>query len=125
MTCSEPSSPYLSHLKYSFGSPVLIDGKYVYTIAPHMNANPDLKWEEKHEFSAGLDFALFDYRLSGSVDFYNRTTDGLLYEYNVPVPPNLASTTLANVGKVSNTGVEVMLSGGIVRAKDVRFDVTG
>lgn len=125
VTGSEPSSPYLSHLKYAFGSPVLIDGKYVYTIAPHMNANPDLKWEEKHELSAGLDFALFNYRLSGSVDFYNRTTDGLLYEYNVPVPPNLASTTLANVGKVSNTGVEVMLNGGIVRTKHVRFDMTG
>lgn len=42
-----------------------------------------------------------------------------------PIPPNLASTTLANVGKVSNTGVEVMLNGGIVRTKHVRFDMTG
>ena len=125
VTGSEPSTPYLSHLKYSFGSPVLIDGKYVYTIAPQMNANPDLRWEEKHELSVGLDFSMFDYRLSGSVDFYNRTTDGLLYEYNVPVPPNLAATTLANVGVVSNTGVEVMLNGGIVRTENVRFDLTG
>lgn len=125
VTGNEPASPYLSHLKYSFGSPVLIDGKYVYTIAPQTNANPDLRWEEKHEMSVGLDFSMLDNRIFGSVDWYNRTTDGLLYEYNVPVPPNLASTTLANVGVVSNSGVEVVLGGEVVRRKDVRFDITG
>lgn len=125
VTGNEPSSPYLSYLKYSFGSPVMVDGKYVYTVAPTMNANPDLKWEEKKEFNVGLDFAVFNSRLSGTVDFYNRTTDGLLYQYNVPVPPNLASTTLANVGKVSNTGVEVMLNGIVLNNRDFGLNLTG
>ena len=125
VTGNEPSEPYLSHLNYAFGSPVYIDGKYVYTIAPQQNANPYLRWEEKHEFSAGLDFAMFGNRFSGSVDWYSRVTDGLLYSYNVPVPPNLAPTTLANVGVVSNSGIEVMLSGGIISTEDIRLDVTG
>lgn len=125
VTGNEPSTPYLSHLNYSFGSPVMIDGKYVFSIAPNRNANPDLRWEEKHEFSMGVDFTLLNHRLNGSIDLYNRTTDGLLYDYNVPVPPNLAPTTLANVGKISNNGIEVMLSGTPVQSSKVRLDLTG
>lgn len=123
VTGSEPSSPYLSHLQYAFGSPVMMDGNYVYTVAPNRNPNPYLKWEEKHETNIGLDFSLFKSRFSGSVDYYNRTTQDLLYDYNVPMPPNLASTTLANVGKMSNTGLEVILRGTVVQTNNIRFDL--
>ena len=124
VTGIEPTNPYQSHLRYAFGDPVLINGQWVRTVAPTENANPDLKWEEKHELNIGLDFALFKNRLSGSIDYYRRETRDLLYTYNVPVPPNLASTTLANVGTVENSGVEAVLSGLVVNNRDWKLNLT-
>ena len=51
--------------------------------------NPDLKWEKKAEFDVGLDFVLFNNRLTGSFDYYNRNTSDLLFNATVPVPPIL------------------------------------
>lgn len=124
VTGIEPTNPYQSHLRYAFGSPILINGTVVQPVAPTENANPDLKWEEKHETNIGLDFGLFNNRLTGNIDYYIRNTKGLLYTYNVPVPPNLASTTLANVGEVENKGIEIILSGEPIRTKDFCLNLT-
>lgn len=124
VTGIEPTNPYQSHLRYAFGSPILINGTVVQPVAPTENANSDLKWEEKHETNIGLDFGLFNNRLTGNIDYYIRNTKDLLYTYNVPVPPNLASTTLANVGEVENKGIEIILSGEPIRTKDFRLNLT-
>ena len=102
-----------------------MDGKWIYTIAPTAVANPNLKWEEKHEADLGLDFAMFGKRLSGSLDFYNRLTKDLLYTYSVPVPPNLASTIYANVGSIENTGVELQLNGNVIKTSDWTVNISG
>ena len=124
VTGIDPTNPYQSVMRYTYGNPTSMDGQWVYTVSPSVNSNPDLRWEEKHELNTGFDFAILDRRISGSVDYYRRSTIGLLYNYNVPVPPNLASTTLANVGELSNKGIEAVLSGVIVRKKDFNFSVT-
>ena len=77
---------------------------------PISNPNPDLRWEEKHETNLGLDFALFKSRISGTLDFYLRRTNGLLYNYSVPTPPNLFGTTQANVGIMENKGIELLIN---------------
>lgn len=82
------------------------NGAFVSAFAPASNPNPDLKWEEKTEWNFGFDFALFDSRLSGSIDYYTRTTSDLLRNQTVPVPPNLFNTTLLNVGEIENSGLE-------------------
>ena len=82
------------------------NGTFVTAYAPASNPNPDLKWEEKTEWNFGLDFALFDSKLSGSMDYYIRTTSDLLRNQSVPVPPNLFETTLLNVGEIQNSGLE-------------------
>ena len=125
VTGVEPSSPYLSQMTYNYSNPVSMDGKYIWTISPAAVANPDLKWEEKHEYNIGLDFSMFKSRFSGSLDFYLRDTHDLLYSYSVPMPPNLASTIYANVGSISNRGVELTLSGDVVQTRDFNLTISG
>lgn len=125
VTGVEPSSPYLSQMIYNYSNPVSMGGKYIWTISPAAVSNPDLKWEEKHEYNLGIDFSMFKSRFSGSLDFYLRDTHDLLYSYSVPMPPNLASTIYANVGSISNRGVELSLSGEAVRTRDFTLSISG
>jgi len=85
-------------------------GQWIQTLTPAQNPNPNLKWEEKHETNIGLDFSMLKGRVSGSIDYYVRNINGLLYDYQVPSPPNLYTSTRANVGKMQNKGIEVMLN---------------
>jgi len=93
------------------GTPVyfLYNGNYVPAFGPISNPNPNLKWETKTDISVGLDFAFLDYRLTGSLDYYNTTTEDMIFEFNVPVPPNLFSTSIVNVGELNNAGFELSL----------------
>jgi len=89
-------------------------GQEVITFKPAWNANPDLKWEETSEANLGIDFAFLNSRLSGSLELYYKITNDLLGEYNVPVPPNLATKTFANSGSMSNRGIELYLQAFII-----------
>lgn len=86
-------------------------------------ANNSLTWESTHEYDLGVDFALFDYRLTGSVDFYNRLTKDILMS-RVMSQMNGASAVTDNVGEVLNRGIELSLTGAIVRTKDFDWNVT-
>jgi len=72
-------------------------------------ANPDLKWEETSQLNLGLDFGLFADRLSGSIDVYNKKTEGLLLEFDVPQPSEV-ETRIDNAGAVENKGIEIALN---------------
>lgn len=111
VTGSQIRTPFRGIAMLNYGSYAYVDGKWVQTIVPSSNANPDLRWEEKKEANFGVDFVALNGRLSGSIDYYIRDVDGLLYEYNVPVPPNLYPKTWANGGKMRNSGLEVLVSG--------------
>jgi TonB-linked SusC/RagA family outer membrane protein len=89
---------------------------------PTQNPNPDLKWESTSQLNAGLDFTLLN-RVFGTLDVYNKYTSDLLYVYNVPQPPNLYPTTLANVGDLSNKGVELTLNANILNKADFSWDM--
>ncbi|MCK9207335.1 MAG: SusC/RagA family TonB-linked outer membrane protein, partial [Salinivirgaceae bacterium] len=84
-------------------------GNRVTTYRNPWNANPDLKWEETSEFNLGLDFAIFNSRISGSLEYYNKQTSDLLGEYPVPVPPYLSDKIFANSGSMTNNGVELFV----------------
>lgn len=71
------------------------------------NDNPDLKWEENAEVNVGIDFGLNRNKISGSVEYYYKSTYDLLAEYAVPVPPNISSLTWANAGNILNQGIEL------------------
>src|SRR5690606_31912343 len=124
VTGSQPETPFLGVAMLKYDKYAYVNGNWVQTIVPASNPNPNLKWEEKKETNIGLDFVSLGGRLSGSLDYYNRDVDGLLYEYTVPVPPNLYPTTWANGGKMRNRGVEILLSGTPIRNKDFEWATT-
>jgi TonB-linked SusC/RagA family outer membrane protein len=97
------------------------NGTWIKTLVPSQNANPDLKWEEKHETNFGLDFSILNDRIGGSIDYYNRQIKDLLWVYDVPSPPNLYYRSMANVGTMQNKGWEVQLNFVPVKTKDFEW----
>ncbi len=125
VTGSQPKNPFLGVAMLKYGSYAFVNGNWIQTIVPASNPNPDLKWEEKKETNIGLDFVSWGGRLSGSIDYYNRDVDGLIYEYGVPTPPILYNKTMANVGTMRNRGVEVLVTVVPVQNKDFEWSTTG
>lgn len=113
--------PYKSLQLYGASGQYYDNGKWYTAYQISQNANPDLKWEETSMLNIGVDFSFADSRINGTVEFYDKQTKDLLYNYSVPVPPYLYSTMLANVGSMSNKGFEVLLSGDIIRKNSIRW----
>ena len=94
---------YSTHGAYPF------NGNWVTGFYPSLNANSDLGWEKLAAINFGIDFSLFDNRLRGSIDFFDRQSRDLLYTYTAPQPPYIHNTILVNVGTTDNMGVELSL----------------
>lgn len=124
ITGTAPDQLFLGVPLLGFQGSFLINGQWVPSLTPTRNPNPALRWEEKKETNIGLDFAILNNRVSGSIDYYNRTTDGLLYDYTVPTPPNPYRTTTANVGIMENKGLEVLLNFVPVRTEKLTWNST-
>lgn len=127
VTGVEPTENYLAQNLYdydSYGDVMNTSGSWVKTLYQKQNPNKDLKWETTREINIGLDWAVLENRISGTIDFYNKNTKDMLYSYSVPVPPNLYTETMANVGKMENKGIEVMITGIPVKTKDFTWSTT-
>ncbi len=118
VTGSLPSQTNLSVQRFGPGQKFFFNGNFVPSFGPVSNANPDLKWEKKKEVDVGLDFALFDYKLTGSLDYYDRKTEDLLLFFPVPVPPNLFPFTWKNIGVLNSNGFEATLNLKAVQTRD-------
>ena len=116
-----PSAAYQSLTSYGYGDRFFFRGEWVQGVAPVRNPNPNLRWERKEEINVGLDFALLGSRLSGSLDVYRRNTKDMLWNYSVPVPPNLYGSILANVGQMRNEGVEAVLEYAVLQREDLQW----
>ncbi|MEI6555765.1 MAG: TonB-dependent receptor [Paludibacter sp.] len=99
------------------------DGKWKKAYSPVQNANPDLKWESTAQTNLGIDFGFLG-KISGTLEFYLKQTNDLLWTYPVPQPPYLVNTMLLNLGSLSNKGVELTLNASIIKSKDFTFDAT-
>jgi len=124
VTGSQPSQSFLGVPLLGYGDYYLYNGQWIRALQPTQNSNDKLKWEEKHEYDIGADFSILNYRLNVSVDWYYRLIKGLLYDYSVPSPPNLYTTTRANVGEKSNNGLEIMVNAIPVQTKDFKWETT-
>ncbi|WP_236059886.1 SusC/RagA family TonB-linked outer membrane protein [Chitinophaga rhizophila] len=122
VTGTQPTDLFLGVAILSYGSYVYSNGVWIQTLGPSQNPNADLRWEEKHESNFGLDFSMFQGRVSGTVDYYIRRINGLLYDYQVPSPPNLYPSTRANVGKMENKGLEVLVNFIPVKTRDFEWN---
>ena len=124
VTGNMPGDSYLYLMLVAPGGDyVFSDGEFIQPWGPNRNDNLYIRWEEKHEYNAGIDFALFNNRLSGSIDGYFRNTTDLLYEYNVPLAgENVSSKKWDNYGQIHNYGIEFSLNGTLVSTKDLTWN---
>jgi iron complex outermembrane receptor protein len=89
------------------------------------NANADLRWETKKQTNIGVDFALLNNRIRGTVDVFTATTDNLLFDYTVPQPPFPYNTIKANVGSLLNKGLEVALGYDLIKTENTTLTLAG
>jgi TonB-linked SusC/RagA family outer membrane protein len=106
----------------NFNSPLTINGITQPNSAVISSLkNPSLKWESTTAADLGVDLAFFNDRLTMVVDVYKRTTKDLLYRTSLP-PSTGYSNSVKNIASISNRGLEITLSGDIVRRKDFTFN---
>ena len=107
----------------TYGSTGSVMDGYV-TLNATKLANPDLKWESTGMFNAGVDFGMLQGRLSGSVEFYNKKTKDLIWDYPVSSYAYPFGSISANVGEITNVGFEVSLSATPVQTKNFTWNTT-
>ena len=93
------------------------------TLGMVRNNNPDLRWETKTTFNIGADFGFFANRIMLTAEYYYSKTSDMLYAYEVPVPPFAYNTLLANIGSMSNRGLELGLSVQPISKKDMELNI--
>ena len=115
---------YTAYTTYGASGFFEYNGKNWRTLAATKNANPDLKWESTGMLNIGIDFGFLKNRINGTVEFYNKVTKDLIWDY--PVSTNIypMGTIAANVGKITNTGVELTVNIDAIRTKDFNWMTT-
>jgi TonB-linked SusC/RagA family outer membrane protein len=93
-------------------------------------SNSELGWEKQKMLNVGLDFGFFKNRITGSVEYFNKASDDLLYDFPLPASHGVAgyydqvSSVMMNLAKVRNHGVEFVLNAIPVQSKDFTWDVS-
>lgn len=116
-------SPYttkgaISDITTSFGSSVVTG----YTTTNDLS-NFDLGWEVTEQYNAGIDFSIYKGRVNGIVDVYFSNTDDLIMNMSIPSVSGYTST-LANVGKTKNKGVDITINSVNIRTNDFSWEST-
>ena len=87
--------------------------------------NRDIRWEKSTQYDLGLDFALFDYRLTGSISGYIKDTKDLIWSFDFPPSATGGSMQMnRNIGALTNRGIEINLVGRVLSTKDWNLDLT-
>lgn len=102
---------------------VSVNGSPTVTMGSLKNTNPDLKWETRSTFNVGLDWGMWNNRLMLTTEFYYSKTTDMLYEYDVPVPAFAFDKLMANIGSMSNQGIELGISMIPIQKKDMEMNV--
>jgi TonB-linked SusC/RagA family outer membrane protein len=92
---------------------------------PSSAGNLDYRWEANKTTNFGLDFAVLNRRLSGTIEIYDRTTTELFY--SLPIDPSISgfSSVPSNFGSVKNSGIELSLRGDIIKTKNFTWTIGG
>jgi TonB-linked SusC/RagA family outer membrane protein len=107
---------YIDQYRMTGADGVFSDGTLVY------KGNPDLTWEKSNAFDVAVDFEFWNGRLSGSIDYYNRTTKDMLYNKPVAVSNGYSSIPM-NIGSMRNRGIEIDLHSQIIKKANLRWNV--
>lgn len=95
-----------------------------HTLAAASNANPDLKWERTAMLNIGLDFSFFRGRLGGTIEYYDKRTSDLIYTYEVSTNRYPFGTMPANVGDISNKGIEFTINATPIQTKNFSWQTS-
>lgn len=95
----------LGPVGYSFNN-----GTYSPAYGSINNPNPELKWEQKKEINAGIDFGIFHHKITGSLDYYHRKSTDLIYPFYVSSPSYIANNIWVNTGVLSSDGLETSIT---------------
>lgn len=112
--------PYQSLARFSnqgYGN-FFYNGSYIAAVGPVQKENPNLEWQRTSVMNLGLDWAILNNRISGSIDLYDKTSKNLLYNYAIPVERYGVSSIIANAGEMNNRGVEVVVNANVVQQRD-------
>jgi len=124
VTGNLPGTSYLGYSIFSPGAQFYYNGEFVPSYGPTTNANPDLKWETKSEINFGIDYSMFNSRLRGSLDVFQRTTSDLILFTRVPVPPNLAPNTWKNSAGFTTSGIELSVNYDLIKKESFSYSPT-
>ena len=113
---------YTARLVYGSQNYFYSNGKWLTAIGPTQNDNPNLKWERTATLNIGLDFGLFKNKLSGSIDIYNKKTTDLIAPYSVSTTQHPFNVLTANVGAMTNKGIEFTLNTSPVKTRDFSWN---
>ena len=114
--------PYLAVYSLSDNSSKVQFGGNYYNMASPAAYDAHLKWEQTATYNAGLDYALLNNRIYGSIDVYYKKTKDLLNTIPIPAGSNFSSRLLTNVGNVENKGVEFQLGANLVKTRNFSWD---
>lgn len=96
-------------------------GQWIQVYGPANNFNADLRWERAISYNIGLDFALFNNKLTGSLDAFDRRSKDLLSNYDVPVGAYVQERIFANVGTTTAKGIELNVNWTAFQTKDFSY----
>src|SRR5699024_4297273 len=86
-------------------------------------ANPDLGWEKTKQFDMGIEFSLFQQRITIVADYYNKLTEDLILDRPIPTSTGFR-TIISNIGSVSNKGIDLKLTTRNIRSSDFTWTTT-
>jgi TonB-linked SusC/RagA family outer membrane protein len=116
------SANYAAMMYGSASYAMMPDGTWARTYGIANNINPDLGWEEKHEFNLGIDYELFGRKLYGKLDIYRRNVEGLIYNVSVSTPPYTISSMYKNIGTLKNSGWELEIGSELYKNRDWTYN---
>ena len=115
---------YSSYVTYGATGTFIYDGKTYRTYGATKNANPDLKWETTSMLNVGLDFGFMKNRINGTIEYYYKKTKDLIWGYPVPTTQYVYGWMDANVGEMTNKGIEFTINIDAIRTKDFNWMTT-
>lgn len=114
---------YSSLARYQgYGRYMNDNGEWIQVFGPANNPNLNLQWEKQNSINIGVDYALFNKRLNGSLDYFIRKGSDVISWYDAPVPPNIHQQIFTNVASTSSKGVELNVEWNAARTGT--FDYT-
>lgn len=96
------------------------------TAIPLGVGNPQIQWESQAIFDVGVEFGLFNNRLNGVVDYFKKNSKDLLLDRPISYTVGDENNSIfSNIGEIQNSGIEVSLSGDVIRATNFRWTLGG